>query len=320
MNELSTQRTPEIIAAEINNIKSQTRKMVLFNSIEIGRKLMEAKELLKHGDWGNWLESSVEYSQSTAENLIKIFKEYGSDQITLLDNNLKSQAFGNLSYSQALVLLGLPEAQREDFIKENNVDEMSTRELKKAIKEKEDALKLADEKTREAESLQEEKEKAEENAKYYEDTLKTEREDSKAKIEELEKSIKETKKRLKEAKASGNNEEVEKLQEKLKSSEDSLLSAHNTIRDLQEQLKDKPVDVTEIEKVPEETLKELESLRLQVKSNNDKAAVKFQIICDSMIENFQDLLTSLSEIKEADIKEKFKEAANNLVNKMLERL
>ena len=133
MEELQVKRTPGLIAAEINKIKQDTRKIVIYNSIEIGRKLCEAKELVPYGEWSKWLEEEVDYSQSTANNLMKIFNEYGADQISLLGDNLKSQTFGNLTYSQAVLLLGVPEVEREEFVKENNVEDMSARELKKAV-------------------------------------------------------------------------------------------------------------------------------------------------------------------------------------------
>ncbi|MBI6052333.1 DUF3102 domain-containing protein [Clostridium perfringens] len=129
-------RTPGQIALEINTIKEQTRKLLIYNSIEIGRRLVEAKEIVDHGEWGKWLENEVSYSKSTANNLMKIFKEYGADQINLIGDNLKSQTFGDLSYSQAIVLLGIAPEEREEFVKENNINEMSTRELKKVIDEK----------------------------------------------------------------------------------------------------------------------------------------------------------------------------------------
>ena len=136
MDDLSINRTPDLIAAEINNIKEQTRRQVLYNSIEIGRKLTEAKLLVHHGEWGTWLQEKVDYSKSTANNLMKIFEQYGSDQITLLGDNAKSQALGDLSYTQAITLLGISnQEEREEFIEKNNVDEMSTRELKQAIDE-----------------------------------------------------------------------------------------------------------------------------------------------------------------------------------------
>lgn len=47
MNDLQVTRTPEMVAAEINLIKDQTRKLVLSNSILIGKKLKEVKEMLE---------------------------------------------------------------------------------------------------------------------------------------------------------------------------------------------------------------------------------------------------------------------------------
>lgn len=48
-------RTPAQIAFEINSIKKETDKIMLQNCVQIGRCLTEAKEVLQHGDWGNWL-------------------------------------------------------------------------------------------------------------------------------------------------------------------------------------------------------------------------------------------------------------------------
>ena len=64
MSEINTSRTTELIAAEIVNIKEQTKKMVIYNSIEIGRRLVEAKEIVGHGEWGKWIEEPVSYTQA----------------------------------------------------------------------------------------------------------------------------------------------------------------------------------------------------------------------------------------------------------------
>jgi len=71
--------------------------------------------MVEHGQWGNWLKDSVDYSQSTANNLMRIFEEYGSNQIALFGNNANSQALGNLSYTQAVALLGIPAEDREQM-------------------------------------------------------------------------------------------------------------------------------------------------------------------------------------------------------------
>ncbi|BAE83932.1 Protein of unknown function (DUF3102) [Desulfitobacterium sp. LBE] len=137
--ELSS-RTPQIIAAEINSIKEQTGKILLHSAIEIGRRLTEAKAMVNHGEWQKWLESSVSYSQSTANKLMRVFAEYGSKLAADHQAGANSEAMTSLSYTQAVILLGVPEAERESFIVENEVSAMSTRELQQAVKERDEAL------------------------------------------------------------------------------------------------------------------------------------------------------------------------------------
>lgn len=135
MSDIITARDPEIIAAEINTIKKKVQQAVIFASIEIGGKLLEAKSLVKQGEWGAWLENNVEYSQSTAENLMKLYREYGGNQESLFDTWTGSQTFGKLTYTQHLALLALPFSDRQEFAEKNNAEEMSTRQLQKAIQE-----------------------------------------------------------------------------------------------------------------------------------------------------------------------------------------
>jgi len=127
-------RTPEIIAAEINYIAQKTRETVLSGAIEIGRRLVEAKELVPHGQWEQWLGENVSYSQSTANNLMAVFREYGGGQQSLFQRANPAE-IADLSYSKAVALLVLPREQREEFLEQNPVAGMSTRQLQAAIKE-----------------------------------------------------------------------------------------------------------------------------------------------------------------------------------------
>jgi len=115
-------RTPHVIAAEINMIKYQAERIYLAAAIEIGRRLTEAKALIKYGEWGKWLEESVSYSQSTAERLMKVFREYGSKLLDASDSNSESAPVRNLTYSQAVILLGVPEEGREQFIIDMDIE------------------------------------------------------------------------------------------------------------------------------------------------------------------------------------------------------
>ncbi len=170
---------------------AQARRMAAEYAIEIGGYLTEAKALLPHGEWGNWLKEKVNYSQSTAINFMKLYEEYGNSQESLFSSN--SQAIMNLSYTKVLRLLAIPEDEREQFVEENNVEEMSTRELEKAIKERDEAkAKLED-----MLDLQAEKEKAESMLAYNRDRVK----DLNESVDSLNKEVEDYKAKLEKAKA-----------------------------------------------------------------------------------------------------------------------
>ena len=138
-------RDIDVITSEIKELCSAAGKTMLLYAAEIGRRLVEAKAILPHGEWGRWLSEECGFSQRTANKHMQIFKAYGSAQVSLLGAELNSPTWANLSYSQALSLLAVPEEERETFAKENNVEELSTRELDKLIKERDEAVKKATE-------------------------------------------------------------------------------------------------------------------------------------------------------------------------------
>ena len=111
----------EKIEKEIITLKNQTAE----NMIQIGCKLIEAKKQLSHGEWGVWLENKVEFSQRTANQFMRIAKEFGSN----------SQAISNLEITKVGLLLDVPAEKREEFIEKHDLKSMSTREMKKVIKE-----------------------------------------------------------------------------------------------------------------------------------------------------------------------------------------
>lgn len=309
MSELTLARTPQLIATEINTIKDQTRKMMLYNSIEIGRKLTEAKELVPHGEWGEWLEKSVDYSKSTANNLMRIFEEYGAEQITLLGDNAKSEALGKLSYSQAVALLGIPAEEREAFVEENEVEKMSTRELQQAIKERDEALKAK-------EAAEKEKDKIQSDLS----DLERERKSSNEKISRLQIALMETDQKLKKVQNSGNEKEIKDIQESMKVLYDELAEARRKNAELEKQLREKPIDVPQIvEKIPDDVQKELEELRNKV-SQVDNGTAKFKVLFDLLVKNFSSLLEVLEQIQDSETKEKYRNAIDTLISKMKEKL
>lgn len=143
MNEIQIQRTPDIIGAEIRGLTQQAKRMTLWFGIEIGRRLTEAKEILDHGQWLPYLKEQTEFSQPTASRFMKLYDEYGAKQTSLFGAELNYSTLNNLSISNALRLLAVPEDEREKFAADNDVEHMSTRELDELIRQRDDAEQRA---------------------------------------------------------------------------------------------------------------------------------------------------------------------------------
>ena len=143
MNEIQTQRTPDIIGAEIRGLTQQAKTMTLWFGIEIGRRLTEAKEMLEHGQWLAYLKEQTEFSQPSASRLMRLYDEYGAKQTSLFGAELNYSTLNNLSISNALRLLAVPEDEREEFAAEHDVEHMSARELDELIKQRDEAEQRA---------------------------------------------------------------------------------------------------------------------------------------------------------------------------------
>lgn len=139
-------RTINTITAEIVALSNQAAQNAWFSMVEIGKRLVEAKAMVDHGEWGSYLKNEVNFSQRTANNFMNIYQEHLK--------NPNSQALANLSYTKVVRLLAIPEDDREELLQEHNVSAMSSRDLDKVIKERNElqaANEAADAKIRELE-------------------------------------------------------------------------------------------------------------------------------------------------------------------------
>ena len=252
------ERTVETVALEIRTLKRQAQGIVLSYAIEIGRRLTEAKAMIPHGEWGAWLKREVEYSQSTAQNLMLVYREYGDEQQSLFGAGLKSQTFGNLTYTKALRLLSIgDEDERERFAAENDVEHMSVRELDEALKARDEAEGRAAAAEDEARALRDELERQESiyevklaNAGAEADRARTEMQAAEAEhgrlaheLEELRKSSANTGTKAVEAARKAAIEEMTekvdkardarmKAEAKRKAAEDALAAAEKELAEL----------------------------------------------------------------------------------------
>lgn len=126
-------RSINTVTAEIVAISNQAAQMVYMSMIEIGKRLVEAKALVDHGEWGSYLKNEVKFSHRTANNFMQIYERSRS--------GANSQTFANLGYSQIVKLLAIPDEELEEFAETHDVKNMSVRQLEQAIRERDDARK-----------------------------------------------------------------------------------------------------------------------------------------------------------------------------------
>ena len=139
------ERTPEMIGAEIRMYVDAGRRITLLCGIEIGRRLVEAKEMLNHGEWLPWLKRETEFSERSAQNYMKVFNSYGAAQLGLFGPETNTQAFADLPITKALAMLSIPESEREDFAAKVGAESLSVRELEEKVRERTDELRAAKE-------------------------------------------------------------------------------------------------------------------------------------------------------------------------------
>lgn len=151
-------RDIETITTEIIQLKQDAGNAIL----GIGQRLIEAKSMLSHGEWLAWLEERVEFSERTATRFMRLAREW-TNQTALSD----------LGATKALTLLALPPEERETFMAESHlvdgeektVVDMTSRELERAIKERDAARQEAEAAKADAQTAEESRAKMESDLK-----------------------------------------------------------------------------------------------------------------------------------------------------------
>lgn len=324
MNELqiNQNRDPGAIAGEINLIKDQANKILLSSSVEIGKRLKEAKELVGHGNWIEWLEQSVNYSARTASNLIKIHEEYGVKMLESGENSNR-QLIADLGYTQAVAMLKLDFSERENFVIEHDVDAMSIKELEAAVKEKNDALKEKEALEARIKLMIDEKIELQSTVKIQEGEIKafdSERSAHEKALALLKDKVTESEQLLSQLEVAENDEEPDT--DEIERLEAELEKSNETIKALKASLEEKPelVEVVKkVEVIPEATRLEIEGLKSKLSASED--VVKYKAKLQVIVTLFNELADSLVGIKAVDAEqfEKCQGATKKVLGMLMER-
>lgn len=336
MNEIQTVRTPDIIGSEIRQLTHQARTVTLWFGIEIGRRLVEAKEMMGHGEWLPYLKEQTEFSQSTANRFMTLFKEYGSAQSSLFGAESNYPTLNNLSISNALRLLAVPEEEREEFAAEHDVEHMSARELDELIKAREaaearaeqaeNALRQADEGAALRAAEWQEKidaaKSAESDAKELLKELKDKLADAEAASRRAADELEELRSRPVEVAVEVDEEAVKEAEIKARAASDAewaekYAKLNAELSDANAKAEKLKAKVKKAEEAQAAAAEELDKARRQTKLSDPNTAV-FKQIFESLQEDFNKLHGCLLKIRasDADTAQKLGKAVQALVEKM----
>lgn len=148
-----TQTTPAVIVDESITTPSKpqdldTLKKDILNHkeqieqsfIEMGRSLIEVKNILAHGEFLPWVRANIDIKPRTAQCYMALAEEFANASPVSL-----------LGFSKAKIILALPSSSRDTFLEEphevnggiKTVAEMSKRELEAVVREHKKGAKIA---------------------------------------------------------------------------------------------------------------------------------------------------------------------------------
>ena len=133
--------------------------------IGLGNCLIEAKELLPHGEWLAWLSENLNLTERSAQRLMTIARKCSNPT-----------ALSDLGKTKVLTILTLPPSEQALFLNgdyvpdgaDKSVGDMTTRELQQVIRERDEARK-------EAETAKAAAQAAEESRSIMEEEVKIQR-------------------------------------------------------------------------------------------------------------------------------------------------
>lgn len=340
MNEIinTTARTATTIAAEIRFLDRQAANTCLQFIIEIGRRLVEAKSLVEDGQWLNYIKTELNYEKSTAQNYMRLYERYGSGQRSMFGSFAETETFGNLTYTKALALLQVPEEDLEKFAEENDIENMSTRELQQAIKERNEAvdaknaaIQARDESLQEVTKLKEENggiaKELELKEAHIDRMIKSaadmgdkliakdrEIEKLKADVAAANKKAADAKADLKKAKE--NPDIPAAMMEQLRADAEKS-AAEKAAAEVQKKLDAANRERAAIEDELTRTQQKLDAAQKAAQLQNPAAAV-FKVLFTQVQEDFKSLYDSLLEVQQADpaLGDKLKNAVKAMLDKL----
>lgn len=320
----TTGRTAATIAAEIRMLDRQAAGICMSYIIEIGRRLVEAKSMVADGMWLEYIKTELNYEKSTAQNYMRLYERYGTGQQSMFGTFAETETFGRLTYTKALALLQVPDEDLEEFAENNDIENMSTRELQQVIRERDAAISDREAAVAQVGVLQAKVDIQDKVVDKLTAELKSVSDNFDAKAAEVEKlrndlrSAKEKEASAKSAlkKAKENPDIPEAVMEKLRAEAEAAATEKATA-DAKKKLDTAAKEMETVQADLRRTQKELEEAQKEAKLQNPDAAV-FKELFEQVQSDCKRLTEVLMKIRQTDpeLGGKLSSAVDALVSKL----
>ena len=105
----------------------EKEKQIVLNFVDIGKQLKEVRDKQiykeKFNNWEDYIKDNFSFSKRNADNMIRVFEVFGKTS-------------SQIGFWKCLELAKLPEEQRQELMQENNVEDMSVREVSEVVEDK----------------------------------------------------------------------------------------------------------------------------------------------------------------------------------------
>lgn len=274
-------KSTETLTIETNSLWQQMETIGavgMMLAAQAGQRLNIIRNRIPHGQWEDWCRDNLKFSYRKAARLMNLATKIEDENSLFL--NLPTLA--DIEISKVYELLAAPEEAAKEVIENNNIEDITVRELREELQKSKEALKSRD---YDIEALQETVRKL--NVEKNNAADPAELEELKLKLLKAEDKLKKAKEAQKKAAEDAQKKAEEELSKSIEAAkEEARKEVSNDMDGLKAEL--------------EAALGENKKLTQALSNNNNKELAVFKVKSDQLQSDFNSCLESITALRQQD--------------------
>lgn len=296
-------KSTETLTIETNNLWQQMETigaMGMMLAAQAGQRLNVIRDRIPHGQWEEWCRDNLKFSYRKAARLMNLATKI-EDENSLFSN---LPTLADIEISKVYELLAAPEEVVKEVIENNDVADITVKELREELKKSKEALKSRD---YDIEALQETVRKLNVEKNNAADP---------AELEELKLKLLKAEDKLKKAK----DAQKKTAEDAQKKAEEELSKSIEAAKE--EARKEVSNDMDCLKAELEAALGENKKLTQALSNNNNKELAVFKVKSDQLQSDFNSCLESIAALKKQDseLADKANQALKQVLTALIDKL